>query len=259
MRMVLASTDDPAPQHIILGVPVLALPWDEAIEHLHGLIDKQSFTLITWLNAHNSNLARENARFRQALDQFLVLPDGIGVDIAARLLHGEPFPDNLNGTDFTPALLRGHTNPLRIGLLGARRSVVEKAAENLKRNAPQHEYRVISDGFFNVSDEPRILQSLAEYHPHILLVAMGVPRQELFMHEKLTAQHCVLAFGVGALFDFRAGAVLRAPIWMQKSRLEWLYRFSQEPTRLWRRYVLGNPLFLLRVLRELVMGEKAGQ
>jgi exopolysaccharide biosynthesis WecB/TagA/CpsF family protein len=258
MNMALASMEDPVPQHIILGVPVVALPWDEAIAHLHGLIDKRRFTLVTWLNAHNSNMAQENAGFRQALDQFLVLPDGIGVDIAARLLHGEPFPDNLNGTDFTPALLRAQARPLRIGLLGARSGVVEKAADSLRQNAPQHEYRVISDGFFNASDEPRILQSLAEYHPDILLVAMGVPRQELFMREKLTAQHCVLAFGVGALFDFRAGAVLRAPVWMQKSRLEWLYRFSQEPTRLWRRYILGNPLFLFRVLSALRTGGKAG-
>ncbi len=259
MSPALLSVHHALPQHIILGVSVLALSWDDAIQHLHTLIDEKRFTLVTWLNAHNSNLAGDDIRFRNALDEFLVLPDGVGVDIAAKLLHGKTFPNNLNGTDFTPALLRALTPPLRIGLLGTRPGVVEKAAESLKENAPQHEYRVISHGFFAPSDERRILQSLADYHPHILLVAMGVPRQELFMREKLTAEHCVLAFGVGALLDFRAGAVLRAPRWMQKLRLEWLYRFSQEPKRLWRRYVLGNPRFLFRVLRTLATGVRVSR
>jgi exopolysaccharide biosynthesis WecB/TagA/CpsF family protein len=108
---------------------------------------------------------------------------------------------------------------------------------------------VISDGFFKSEHQPYILRVLKEYHPHILLVAMGVPRQEMFMAKNLTAEHCTLAFGVGALFDFMAGTVPRAPVIVQKLRSEWLYRLAQEPGRLWYRYIVGNPLFLLRVMR----------
>ncbi len=239
----------PPPSRSILGISVAALPWQEAIELLRQRIAAQDFTLITWLNAHNANVAQTDAGFREALRSFLVLPDGIGVDIASKVLHGSSFPANLNGTDFTPAILQAETNPLRIALIGAKLDIVEKAAARFGQIASQHEFRVISDGFFTEADEPRILQSLKEFSPHILLVAMGVPRQEMFMAQKLTADHCTLALGVGALFDFMAGAVPRAPELVQKLRFEWLYRLAQEPGRLWRRYVVGNPLFLLRVAR----------
>jgi exopolysaccharide biosynthesis WecB/TagA/CpsF family protein len=244
------------PRRAILGVPVVALPWSEAIQTMRAMILDQHFALITWLNAHNANLAQDDDQFRQALDRFLVLPDGVGVDIASKLLHGAPFPANLNGTDFVPALLKAEKNPLRVGLLGARAEVVEKATASFRALAPQHEFHVISDGFFKVADEARILEILKNFHPHILLVAMGVPRQEMFMANHLTAEHCTLAFGVGALFDFKAGVVPRAPHLVQKLRLEWLYRLAQEPARLWRRYIVGNPLFLLRVLREKRRGTR---
>lgn len=253
------SGETDLPRRAILGVPVVALPWDGAIETMHAMIAGKRFALITWLNAHNANLAHENDDFRQALARFLVLPDGVGVDIASKLLHGAPFPANLNGTDFTPALLQAQINPLRVGLIGARPDVVEKAASSFRQLAPQHEFRVISDGFFRTADEPRILEILKNFHPHILLVAMGVPRQEMFMAKHLTAEHCLLAFGVGALFDFRAGAVPRAPRLVQKLRLEWLYRLAQEPARLWRRYIVGNPLFLLRVMRAKLKGSRGAQ
>lgn len=238
----------------ILEVPVVALPWNEAINLMRQRIADRQFTLVTWLNAHNANVAQTDAGFRKALESFLVLPDGIGVDIASKILHGSSFPANLNGTDFTPAILQAETNPLRIGLIGGKPDVAQKAADRFKEIAPQHDIRVISDGFFRAIDEPNVLQSLKDFSPQILLVAMGVPRQEMFMAQRLTAEHCTLAFGVGALFDFMAGIVPRAPPLIQKLRFEWLYRLAQEPARLWRRYIVGNPLFLLRVMRAKLWG-----
>jgi exopolysaccharide biosynthesis WecB/TagA/CpsF family protein len=252
--MSLAKLD--LPRRTILGVHVVALPWAEAIEAMGERIVNDRFALVTWLNAHNANLAQESAEFSEALNRFLILPDGFGVDIASKMLHGAPFPANLNGTDFIPALLKAEISPMRVGLIGARPAVVKEAAARFGRLAPRHEVRVISDGFFRPEDEPRILQDLEQYHPHILLVAMGVPRQEMFMARRLTAEHCTLAFGVGALFDFTAGAVPRAPLIVQKLRFEWLYRLAQEPRRLWYRYIVGNPLFLLRVMRAKLKGGK---
>ncbi|EJN05428.1 WecB/TagA/CpsF family glycosyltransferase [Phyllobacterium sp. YR531] len=242
------------PIRSVLGVPVVALPWQDAIDLIRERIANRQFTLITWLNAHNANVAQTDAGFREALEHFLVLPDGIGVDIASKILHGASFPANLNGTDFTPAILKAETNPIRIGLIGAKPEVVAGAAAKFRQIAPQHDIRIVSDGFFTMAEEPGILASLKEFSPHILLVAMGVPRQELFMAQKLTPDHCVVAMGVGALFDFMAGAVPRAPALVQKLRFEWLYRLVQEPARLWRRYIVGNPLFLLRVMRAKLRG-----
>lgn len=237
------------PQRDILGIPVVALQWQAALELVAARIHTNHFTKIAWLNAHCANVAQADSDYRQILNDFLILPDGIGVDIASRVLHGRSFPDNLNGTDFVPALLRFIEEPLRVGLLGAKPEEVARACENFKKQTPQHDIQVISDGFFDGTNEQAILEKLAQFRPHILLVAMGVPRQELFIAQAITDAHCVAAFAVGALFDFQAGTAKRAPSWMRQLRMEWLYRLIQEPQRLWRRYLVGNPLFLWHLLK----------
>ncbi|WP_374829351.1 WecB/TagA/CpsF family glycosyltransferase [Paenochrobactrum pullorum] len=236
-------------QRDILGISVVALKWQPALELVARNIHDSVFTRIAWLNAHCANVAQANADYRQALEHFLILPDGIGVDIASRVLHGSSFPDNLNGTDFVPALLALIKEPLRVGLLGAKSEDVQRACVALKNHAPQHDVQVIADGFFGDDQEVAILDKLAQFRPHILLVAMGVPRQEMFIANKITTDHCTAVFGVGALFDFQAGRARRAPLWMRKLRIEWVYRLLQEPQRLWRRYLVGNPLFLWHLLK----------
>ncbi|OQM75246.1 WecB/TagA/CpsF family glycosyltransferase [Manganibacter manganicus] len=241
----------------ILGVAVANIERAEALDLLERRIKERRFTKLGFLNAHGANLATTNPDFASALQDFLILPDGVGVDIAAKLLYGVPFRANLNGTDFVPALLRFATPPITVGLLGASRCNVEAAADKLKIVAPQHRYPVMHDGFFSPADEPGILRQLAEVRPDILLVAMGMPRQELWMARHLDQRHCTVAIAVGALFDFLAGAVPRAPKWVRRLRLEWVFRMGLEPKRLWRRYVLGNPLFLARVAIQKLFGPKA--
>jgi exopolysaccharide biosynthesis WecB/TagA/CpsF family protein len=234
----------------ILGTEVVAVDWDEALALLGGLALQRRFTPIGFLNAHSANIAASDDAFKQALDRFLVLPDGIGIDIASKLLYGASFPANLNGTDFIPAFLARTPGSLRVALLGAVEDNVRKAAAELGRRAPQHDYIVVHDGFFAAREEARILERLKALRPDVLLVAMGVPRQEMWIDRNMTADHCTLAVAVGALFDFLSGAIPRAPIWMRRLRLEWVFRLALEPGRLWRRYVVGNPLFLARVLRQ---------
>jgi exopolysaccharide biosynthesis WecB/TagA/CpsF family protein len=238
----------------VLGVPVAELGWHEAIAMLAGRIARREFTPITFLNAHNANVACADADFAATLPGFLVLPDGVGVDIAAKWLHGRPFPANLNGTDFVPALIAAIESPITVALLGATRENAGGAAEELALKAPHHRYVVIHDGFFAAEQEPGIIARIAEVRPDILLVAMGVPRQELWNARHLTAQHCTMPIAVGALLDFLSGAVPRAPLGMRKARMEWIFRLWIEPGRLWRRYIVGNPLFLLRVARDKLAG-----
>lgn len=236
------------PQRDILGIPVVALQWQPALQLVAHNIHKGVFTRIAWLNAHCANVAQTDSDYRQALQSFLILPDGIGVDIASRVLHGSPFPDNLNGTDFVPALLALLKEPVRVGLLGAKPEDVRRACVAFQKHAPQHDVQVIADGFFDNDQERLILEKLKQFRPHILLVAMGVPRQEKFIATKITHDHCTAVFGVGALFDFQAGKAKRAPLWMRKCRMEWFFRLLQEPQRLWRRYLVGNPLFIWHLL-----------
>jgi exopolysaccharide biosynthesis WecB/TagA/CpsF family protein len=238
----------------ILGIRVASLRRDEAISLLTEKIRDRSFTKVSFLNAHNANIACSDKDFAAVLNGFLVLADGIGVDIAARWLYGAPFPDNLNGTDFVPDLLKASDKPLTVALLGAKRANAERAAARLSQIAPQHKIVVVHDGFFTAQEEPGIVAAIGSLRPDILLVAMGVPRQEMWIARHMRPEHCTLPIAVGALLDFLSGSVPRAPVWMRRLRLEWLFRLLIEPGRLWRRYVVGNPLFLFRVLRQKLGG-----
>jgi exopolysaccharide biosynthesis WecB/TagA/CpsF family protein len=234
----------------ILGISVLAIRRVDAIALLARLIAERRFTKISFLNAHNANIACTDPVFAEALGDFLILPDGVGVDVAAKLLYGAPFPDNLNGTDFVPAFLQASARPLTVGLLGATRVNAEAASVKLAALAVQHTFVVIHDGYFSAAQEQWIVDRIAELRPDVLLVAMGVPRQELWIARHIDQRHCTLPIAVGALLDFLSGTVPRAPLWMRRLRLEWLFRLVVEPGRLWRRYVVGNPVFLFRVIRQ---------
>lgn len=234
----------------ILGISVLAIGWDEAITLLTRLIDERRFTKVSFLNAHNANLACTDPLFAEALENFLILPDGVGVDMAAKLLYGSPFPSNLNGTDFIPAFLQASSHPLTVALLGTTRVNAEAACARLSTLAVQHKFVVVHDGFFSADEEPAVLERIARLRPDILLVAMGVPRQELWIQRHIDSRYCTLPVAVGALLDFMSGSVPRAPLWLRRLRLEWLFRLWIEPGRLWRRYIVGNPLFLWRVVKQ---------
>lgn len=232
----------------ILGVRVAVLDRMAAIRLIEARLIAGPFTRLAFLNAHCSNVAWRDGAYRAALGDFLVLADGVGVDLASQVLHGAAFPDNLNGTDFIPDLLRAIATPLRVGLLGARRDHVDAAAAALAHMAPQHDILVVADGYFTDADIPAIRDRIRSLRLDLLLVGMGVPRQELFIAGEVHDGHVRVAAGVGALFDFLSGVMPRAPDWMRRFRLEWLFRLWREPGRLWRRYLVGNPLFLARVL-----------
>ncbi|ENR65339.1 WecB/TagA/CpsF family glycosyltransferase [Brucella abortus] len=248
-------SDDKVSYRNILGTRVACFTWDSAFAFFEKRIESRSFMKQSCLNAHNANIAYENRGFRKALEDFLILPDGIGVDIASKVFYGERFPANLNGTDFVPGLLQHMKRPLKIGLLGGLPGVAANAAQLFKKQVSRHDYRVISDGYFKPANLDAILARLKDFHPDILLVAMGVPRQEFFIDAHITGEHCTIASGVGALFDLHTGRVQRAPQWMRKLRMEWVYRLLQEPQRLAKRYPLGNPAFLWRVAKTWLKGD----
>ena len=234
----------------ILGLPVCDFGWKGALSFLDQLASLPfSQTTVSFLNAHNANVMLRDAGYRAALEGHLVLPDGVGMDIASSVLHGSPFPANLNGTDFIPALLTYMDRPKRIGLLGAAPGVIETAAKNLAAHAPWHEFVVISDGFFDKSRSEAVIGRIENARLDILIVGMGTPIQEKWVSEHIRPRHARLVLTVGALFDFVAEAVPRAPAIMRRLRLEWFYRLAIEPKRLWRRYVIGIPRFFFNLAR----------
>lgn len=243
----------------ILDVNVAWLDWSAALHRIEKALDAPEQTVVAFLNANNANIAMRDPSFRKALSACTVLADGIGVDIAAKALHGKPFPANLNGTDFIPALLTYITRPLKVALLGARPDVLQRATDEFSRKLPWHEFVSVSDGYFDKDDCQTVLAQLAKMNPDVLLVAMGSPIQELWIQENIRPEHGKVVFSVGGLFDFVSEVTPRAPQFVRTLRCEWIYRLIQEPRRMWRRYILGNPLFLIHVLRYKIFGGSNGR
>lgn len=234
----------------ILGMPVHNLGWNSALALLsEKLRSNRGSTHIAFLNAHNANVMMRDREYRDVLERCLVLPDGLGVDIAAKFIHDTAFAANLNGTDLVPAALTFVTNPLRVGLLGASPTILHDAAANFRKHTPWHEFVEISDGYFDRADTASILKRIETARLDLLLVAMGTPLQEKWVDDHLTAKHAPVVITVGALFDFVSGHMRRAPHWVRLLRSEWLFRLWLEPSRLWQRYLLGIPVFLMHLLR----------
>lgn len=240
----------------VLDVPVRVLSFAEAVKLIDARYELRDDTAIAFANAHTLNVAAENPAFRSALQKAIVFNDGLGVDIAGRILYGSSFPENLNGTDFVPNYLSRTKHRYRIFLLGAERGVAERAAQRLSVMCPGHKVVGCRNGHFDADQASEIADLIRCSKADLLLVAMGNPKQEMFLHQHLAATGCRLGIGVGALFDFFAGDVPRAPLWVRQSRLEWVYRLLQEPRRLARRYLAGNPLFLMRILSQWWSGSR---
>lgn len=195
----------------ILGVAVTSAPMARMIDHLNARLGAGERIKLAFLNAHASNLAARDPAFHAALDGFTILNDGVGVGVAARRLHGERFPDNLNGTDFIPAFLRLTQTPLRLYLLGGQEGVAAEAAARLMELAPQHVIAGVRNGYFRPDETDAVVAAVAASKPDILLVALGNPAQELFIERHFQALGAGMAVGVGALLDFLSGRVGRAP------------------------------------------------
>lgn len=235
----------------ILGVTIRPMGQRQSVAHIDQALSAGERLNVCFANAHFLNIASENEAFRGALRNFLVLNDGIGTDIASRIKFGRPFQANLNGTDFVPHLLSRTRHALSIYLIGTSDEAVAKAARTLKARYPRHTIAGWRNGFFNSAEEiEETCRAVREARADCVLVGMGNPLQELWIDAHGGKTGAKLLIGVGALFDFEAGAVRRAPAWVRRAHCEWLYRLAQEPRRLFRRYVIGNVVFLGRAVAD---------
>jgi exopolysaccharide biosynthesis WecB/TagA/CpsF family protein len=239
----------------LLGVPFARLTPEQAVDAAEELFRRQQPAWIAVENVHAVNLAlsdRSHLGVLRSAD--LVLNDGKGVMLGARLL-GRSFPADLNGNFFTPLLLdRAAGRGWRTFLLGAAPGVVERAADRLRARHPGLVIAGTRDGFIAPDEHDRVCAGIRASRAELLLIGIGMPRQERWAHEHLRDTGVRLASTVGAFFDFQTGTVPRAPAWLNSVGLEWVHRLALEPRRLWRRYLLGNPIFVLRVLAQRLGG-----
>ena len=202
--------------------------------------------VLAFVNAHALNLAAESAEFALALSSAdVLLRDGAGVSLLMRRC-GQPPGLNMNGTDVIPQLLRA-CDGLSVAVLGTAEPYLGRGLRRLQQELMPRSQVLGIDGFQTRSNYAQLLD---QHRPRVVVLAMGMPRQEE-MARWLRGQlshGCLLICG-GAIVDFLAGRTRRAPRLLQRTGLEWLWRLAQEPRRLFRRYVIGNPLFVWRLLR----------
>ncbi|WP_374713475.1 WecB/TagA/CpsF family glycosyltransferase [Symbiobacterium terraclitae] len=238
----------------ILAIEVDRVTMAEAVERCLGFIDAGGAHMVVTPNAEIADAARRDPELAAIINGAdLVVPDGIGVVMAARLL-GDPLPERVGGADLAASLLAAldRRGGGRVFLLGTRPEVVAEAARRVQERYPR--IRVVGwrDGFFGPEEEPAVLAQVREARPDVLFVALGSPKQERWLHRHLRDLGVPLGMGVGGTIDVWAGAVPRAPQWMQKLNLEWLFRI----VRLRRASRSLPPLarFVLAVLRQRTGG-----
>ncbi|WP_327792735.1 WecB/TagA/CpsF family glycosyltransferase [Harenicola maris] len=209
-----------------------------------------------FMNAHCCNLHRKDRDYAAAVAAAdLLLPDGIGVELAGKMT-GVKLTENLNGTDFVPALLKqAAVEGKSVYLFGGKPGVADAAASAFGQSIPGLRIAGSRNGYDEAADTRAVIEDINKSGADIVLVALGVPMQELWLHKNAHLLNADLTLAVGALFDFTAGVVTRAPAIVRRAKCEWIWRLAQEPKRLANRYLAGNVSFLahaaLRAARQI--------
>ena len=236
------------PRAEVLGVEIDPLTLEELLARLEQAIRTRERLTVGYANVHGVLLARRNPEFQRHLRQLdIVFCDGYGLRLGARVL-GHPLPERYTAPDWIDGFAaRGH----RLFLLGSRPGVAERAGAVLHARSGA----VIAGthhGYFDPTSaqNEELLAQIHAASPDIIVVGMGMPRQEAWALTQRARHDTPVVLCVGALFDYLAGVIPRGGPWLTDHGLEWLSRLWFEPRRLWRRYLIGNPTFAVLVLRE---------
>lgn len=220
------------------------------LEYLDTSIKSNSSGLVSifFLNAHCFNLSLKDSSYYEALAQSdILLNDGMGIKIASAV-QGVKIEENMNGTDFIPKVVNYcQLDGVKIFLLGGKPGVAAAAARNWVSEFPNLNICGTCSGYFTNNDQ--VIQQINDSGAQVLIVGMGVPKQEIWLHENRETLGTVkVAIAGGAILDFAAKIVPRAPKILRKIGLEWIYRLYREPRRLAKRYIVGNVVFLHHII-----------
>jgi N-acetylglucosaminyldiphosphoundecaprenol N-acetyl-beta-D-mannosaminyltransferase len=254
-RFLRDATVTPLPQRSrIFDIPVDLDRPSELIRRITGWVGSgRRARRVMYVNAHVLNQSRAIPALREALEQAdLVYCDGYGVRLAAKALDVE-IPHRMTGADWIWGLAAlCELNDQSIYLLGAEPGVTAEAARRLQRWYPLLQIAGTHHGYFDIGSahDDRVVEDINACRPDIVLVGMGTPKQELWVQRNAERLDADVLWTVGALFDYVSGRVPRAPGWLADNGLEWIFRLAIEPQRMWRRYLLGNPVFISRVMTQ---------
>lgn len=247
----------------------------------------QGKVLINTINAHSYNMAQKDEAFAESLTpcpspedegsmQKYLIPDGASIVKACRWLKGRSMPqERIAGWDLfefemlhlnskMKELKNEKMNKWRVMFMGSSEKVLSLIRTRAEKDYPNLEIVTYSPPYkeeFSDEDNAAIITAINEAKPDLLWIGMTAPKQEkwAWQHWPELDIHCHVGT-IGAVFDFYAGTVERAPLWMQRHGLEWLYRLVRQPRKMWKRYLVGNPLFLYNVIKEYFQRrEKSGE
>jgi len=212
------------------------------------------------VNAAKVVAASRDEKLRRALKEAdLVTADGMSVVWASYVL-GEPLKERVTGIDLFERLVEhAASERLSVYFLGAREESVRGVVERFGERHPNLIIAGYRDGYFRPSESAAVAEAIKRSRADLLFVAMGSPAQEYWIAANLARTGARFALGVGGSFDHLSGLARRAPAWMQRSGLEWFYRFLREPRRLWRRYLIGNAIFIWLVGKQALGGGRGGR
>jgi N-acetylglucosaminyldiphosphoundecaprenol N-acetyl-beta-D-mannosaminyltransferase len=233
----------------LLGVRVTRLTRAGALETLQAFIESGDPHLVVTADSSAVVIAREDEEFRRIVNAAdLVTADSTGILWATRR-QGQPLPERVSGCDLAEQLCAMSAREgYSVFLYGAAPGVAEEAAARMKARYPGLTIAGTAHGFLGDTEQEQLIETIRAARPHVLLVAMGIPRQEKWIHRNLTRLNVPVSIGVGGSFDVFAGRVRRAPLWMQRHGLEWAYRLAANPKKIAK--VLTLPRFVWMVLRQ---------
>ena len=244
----------------ILGVRVDDLSLSDFLNYIEDTINEDHKSTISYVNIHAMNLAFTIPWFRKfLLDSDIVFCDGFGVKLGM-WLNNKRIRYRYTPPDFIEDICqRACRNEYHLFFLGARDGVAEKAASRLREKFPGLKIRTQHGYFQKEKDSPenqKTIEEINAFRTNLLFLGMGMPLQEQWICENLELLKINIAFPAGALFDYISGEQIRAPRWMTDHGLEWIGRLLIEPRRLWRRYIMGNPIFFWRVFVHEILKRK---
>jgi N-acetylglucosaminyldiphosphoundecaprenol N-acetyl-beta-D-mannosaminyltransferase len=238
-----------------MSIAIDPLTAHEVLERIAGFIDCRERALVLNVNVHAYNLAAEQPWLVGYLNSAEInFCDGAGIILGARL-HGLTIPERITYADWYWQLAAmAEDRDYSLFFLGAKPGVAQRAADVLRDRHPRLRIVGIRDGYFDMAsgsaDNETLIETINAASPDIITLGMGMPLQERWLYENWHHINACVGLTGGAVFDYVSGEVQRAPRWMTDNGLEWLGRMFVEPRRLWKRYIVGNPVFLARVLRE---------
>lgn len=244
-----------------LGIPVDSHTMEETIARIDQGIQAGEHINHVVINAGKVvSMMKDKDLYNSVLACDIINADGQSIVWAARFL-GQKLPERVAGADLMQELISlSHSRNYKCFFLGAKESVVRKVVEKYSSIYGPEIIAGYRNGYFSENEEPEVAMQIAESGAQILFVAMSSPKKEKFLYKyNDTLKDVNFTMGVGGTFDIIAGITKRAPKWMQDMGMEWFARLTQEPGRMWKRYLVGNTMFILLVVREKIQGRQKNE